>query len=543
MNKIILNTADSPLNRTMTEIDTNFRETQSQLDDLGNIANSASAAVSTLVVDAIVPTNPVITSITESGYVVDGVLFSEVTATYTSPNPIGNFKGVYFVVKNYRGSAQLIKESEHNFAGNPGGSATFNVTLQRTGETITVYLVPKNNFGVSPADWTTAPSTTVVLDGNASAPNAPTGLAATSSNTGIALSWNNNAELNLSGYKLYRNTVNTFGSATVIANIGVTLSGGPSFFDNTGSYVAIYYYWVTAVNTANQESPNSSVVSAISGGNAVTGVVVQGNFGAATTTTTITLYYDGTNSSNQFTLRLPGGATKSVPTGSTAITGLIANNTYKFYGYYDVLTDAVAFVTGGSGSPAIAFATTAVGGQVAATVSALATASSATNDPGRIGLASTSVSISTPAAGTGGGTGGGSGDPSCLAPWMELETKDGVILAEDLEVGDSLWTPEGWSEVVKIKKPQQDMLVKVRVATGAVIECSPTHPISLAKGGWRYAAELVKGDYLITEEGASEIMDWQVVPMKYVSIHPSLEPHHSFFCNGILTHNNHPSKY
>lgn len=538
MQKIILNTTDSALNRVVDNIDTNFQEIQQDVDVVGNSVSDVQDTVDSITVDQTAPANPSISSITESGYIVDGVLFSEVTVTYTSPSPLGNFKGVYFVVKNYRGSSQLVKEAEHNFSGAAGGTASFNVTLQRTNETITVYLVPKNNFGVSPQDWTTAPNTTVTLDGDASAPNAPSGLTGTATTVGIALTWTANTELNLAGYKVYRNTVNTFGTATLLNNIGVARAGAPSYFDATGSYVHVYFYWITAVNTAGQESTNSSSVSAISGGNAVTGIVAQGNFAAITSDTTITLYYDGTNLSNSFILRLADSTTVTVPTGSTAITGLTASTSYRFYPYYDVLLNSVQFVTGGSGSPAISFA-------ASSSATTLSTASSLANSPGRIRLATPAFDVSTtaPASPPGGGGGGGGGDPDCLAPWMELETEEGFILAEDLEIGDSIRTPKGWSKVVKVKKPEQNILVKIRVASGAVLECSPLHPIGIADGNWRYAASVKLGDFLVTEDGASEVVDWQLVPMKYVSIHPSLHPYHEFYCNGILSHNRPMDKY
>jgi hypothetical protein len=538
MKKIILNTDDAVMNRVVNDIDGNFREMQSDVDDLGSEVGTVSDTVDTIVVDQTVPGNPGISSVTESGYIVDGVLFSEVTVTYTAPKPLGNFKGVYFVVKNYRGSAQLVKESEHNFSGLGGGSASFNVTLQRTGETITIYLVPKNNFGVSPQDWTTAPSATVVLDGNASAPNAPTGLAASSTNIGIALSWTQNSELNLAGYKIYRGTTNVFGSATLLNNVGVSRSGAPSYFDATGSYVTVYYYWVTAVNTAAQESSASASVSAVSGGSAVTGFVAQGNFGLTEASTSINIYWDGTNGSNLFTLRLADGTTKSVPSGSTGTTGLSAGVTYKFYPFYNVLVDGVNFVVtaDGVGSQNMAYPSTS-------TAAVLSTASSELNYPGRIALASPSISITTTGGGGGGGTGGGGGDPDCIAPWMSVETKDGEVLLEDLQVGDWVSCPEGWSEVKRIKKPEQKILVKIKIADGHSFECSPTHPLALANGKWKYAGELKLGDYLVTEDGASEVSGWELVELNYTSILPALEPYHEFFCNGVLTHNSIYNKY
>jgi hypothetical protein len=510
---------------------------QSDIDYLAEQGSQVSEDVSTLVSNLAIPGAVTGISISESGYTIDGVVYSEVTATYTAPTPLDTFTGIFLVAKNYRGSAQLVKVAEHHFAGAAGTSASFKTTLQRTGETVTFYFVAKNSNGGTVEDWATAPSTTGVLDGNASAPNAPTGLAATSTNTGISLSWNANAESNLAGYKLYRNTTNNFGTASLLNNVGTTRSGAPNYFDATGSYVAVYYYWVTAVNTAAQESSNSAVASGVSGGNAVTGVVAQGNFGLTEASTSVSIYWDGTNGSNAFTLRLADASTKSIPTGSTTITGLSSGVTYKFYPYYDVLSNAVAFVTtGGAGSPAIAFASTS-------SVTVLSTAAAETAYPGRIALAFTSIQITTTGGGGGGGTGGGGGDVDCIAPWMEVETQRGIIPIEELQVGDTVTTPQGDSTVIRLKNPPQTALVQLRLESGHTFDCSPTHPIALLKDKWRYAGELKLGDVLITSDGESRLVEWKLKPLNYVSVLPHLEPYHEFYCNGVLTHNNIAIKY
>lgn len=525
------------VNRGFATLDSQVQDLSQSVDYLDNSVSDLQDTTQTLVDNTALAGQVTGISISESGYTIDGTVYSEVTATYTAPTPLGTFTGIFLVVKNYRGSAQLVKVAEHNFAGTAGTSASFKTTLQRTGETVTFYFVAKNSNGGTVEDWATAPSTTGVLDGNASAPNAPTGLVATSTNTGISLAWNANAESNLAGYKIYRNTVNTFGSATLLNNVGTTRSGAPNYFDATGSYVAVYYYWVTAVNTAAQESSNSAVASGVSGGNAVTGVVAQGNFGLTEASTSISIYWDGTNGSNAFTLRLADASTKSIPTGSTTITGLSSGVTYKFYPYYDVLSNAVGFVTtGGAGSPAIAFASTSA-------VSVLSTAAAETAYPGRIALAFTSIQITTTGGGGGGGTGGGGGDPDCVAPWMEVETQRGIIPIEELRVGDTVTTPQGDSTVIRLKNPPQTALVQLRLESGHTFDCSPTHPLALPKDRWRYAGELKLGDVLITSDGESRLVEWKLKPLNYTSVLPHLEPHHEFYCNGVLTHNQIMAKY
>lgn len=212
------------------------------------------------------PDNPTGVSASESGYIIDGVLYSEVTCTYTAPNPIGTFTGIFLVAKNYRGSSELVKIAEHAFAGAAGGSVSFKVTLQRTNETVTLYFVGKNSLEeAAESDWALSPSTTILLDGNASAPNAPTGVAASQQQLGISLTWNENSETNLQAYNVYRFSTNTPASATIVGSVAATTLGKASYFDKIAQAGTTYFYWITAVNSAFQESAKSSSVTASSG--------------------------------------------------------------------------------------------------------------------------------------------------------------------------------------------------------------------------------------------------------------------------------------
>lgn len=225
-----------------------------------NSANDASAAASSATSD-VVPPDPSAFSASQSGYIIDGVLYSQVTVSYTAPSPLNGFAGIFLVVKGYRGSATPVKVNEDNFTGTAGGSQSFNTTLQRTGETVTFYAVAKNSSEVARSDWEGAPSTTVTLNGNATAPNAPTGLAVTSQPLGNTLAWNENFESNMLGYNVYRNTSNSFGTASKIGNVATTRLGAPSFVDKGTAVGTTYFYWVTAVDTGKLESSASAVAS------------------------------------------------------------------------------------------------------------------------------------------------------------------------------------------------------------------------------------------------------------------------------------------
>lgn len=204
------------------------------------------------------PNNPTSVSGSSAPITIDGLVYCQVTVNYTSPSPIGTFAGVFLGVKNYNGSTQIVKVAEDNFTGVGGVAQTFKDILNRTGETITVYVIPKNSIEASIADWSVAPSFTLTLNGSVSAPGAPTGLAVTAQPLSNTLAWTGNTEGNMSAYTIYRNTVNTFGSATKIATVPWVANGKPYFVDKDATVGTAYFYWVTATNNATLESSASA---------------------------------------------------------------------------------------------------------------------------------------------------------------------------------------------------------------------------------------------------------------------------------------------
>ena len=106
--------------------------------------------------------------------------------------------------------------------------------------------------------WTTPADTT--------RPSAPTGLTATApSSSQINLDWNNNTEGDLFGYNVYR-------SATSGGPYGLTYGGvTASAFSDVGlAPTTTYYYVVTAVDVAGNESVASTQASATTAGSAGT---------------------------------------------------------------------------------------------------------------------------------------------------------------------------------------------------------------------------------------------------------------------------------
>lgn len=132
---------------------------------------------------------------------------------------------------------------------------------------------------------------------------------------------------------------------------------------------------------------------------------VTGQFAAVTTTSSITWYWDGTNSSTPLIIWRADGTSEVMPRGSIAVTGLAAATTYYFLPYWSIYGGCqIGWVIGTAGSPKIAFVladtTDVTNAQYYLAQQAL---------QAREPLAGTWMTQATTAAGTGGGTAGGGG--------------------------------------------------------------------------------------------------------------------------------------
>jgi hypothetical protein len=109
------------------------------------------------------------------------------------------------------------------------------------------------------AIWTAHPTDVeIIISSDTNAPLPPTGLSATGGEQMVSLNWNDNNESDLRGYNVYRST--TPGSGYGRLN-GSFLTSSNYTDNNVDGYVT-YYYFVTAVDTSNNESNDSNVVSA-----------------------------------------------------------------------------------------------------------------------------------------------------------------------------------------------------------------------------------------------------------------------------------------
>lgn len=177
--------------------------------------------------------------------------FSLVTVSFTRNGSDPNFAGVRIWFKGYKGNAQWQLMAD-------GTDSPVSFLEEATGETVQVAVQAFNQSGFA-ASFASAPTTTVTLSGVVSAPPAPTvSQMVTPVVGGFQFTFTLEAGLLadvIDSYKVYRNTINSSGSASVVQTIKHPQS-------NNGSYVvqdypggdSVYFYWVSAVNTVGLES-------------------------------------------------------------------------------------------------------------------------------------------------------------------------------------------------------------------------------------------------------------------------------------------------
>jgi len=95
---------------------------------------------------------------------------------------------------------------------------------------------------------------TIVTAKDTNPPAVPTNLSAVSFFNSIRMSWNHSNELDLSHFKLYRNTEDNFGTAGVVGNPVSDFNQNFSMVVDTPEDYQKYYYWVTAVDNSGNES-------------------------------------------------------------------------------------------------------------------------------------------------------------------------------------------------------------------------------------------------------------------------------------------------
>lgn len=259
-----------------------------------------------------------------------------------------------------------------------------------------------------------------------------------------------------------------------------------------------------AVTTSGIISLNTASGFAVKG--SMPPCVASGGFAYTSDTSSIHLYWDGTNSSTILVLKRADGSTFTVPGGDINITGLSANTTYYFYPFWSTLSGcAVGFVAGDSGSDPNKFAFSA----------ASADALQQQNLLGREPLSNGAITAKTTAAGSGGGGTGGGG--FCVMSGTHIEP----LLDE-------------WDYEIRVFPETEWIRVTSRLGEVNVV---PGHTFYYPDGQPVKARSLHPGEYIVHKQGDVKVTEafpftrvctkWQVVMTKG----------HLYFANGYLSHN------
>ncbi|MCK5172176.1 MAG: endo-1,4-beta-xylanase, partial [Planctomycetes bacterium] len=133
-----------------------------------------------------------------------------------------------------------------------GFFGTYTVTLSPQDAEPTVVTIELTPDGPTQFD--------VILDdiAESTAPGASANLVATAGNETVILQWDDNTEIDLDGYNIYRSVTPQTGYTKLNDSI-LTLS---EHTDNDVTNYTSYFYVVTAINTNSDESDNSNQVSA-----------------------------------------------------------------------------------------------------------------------------------------------------------------------------------------------------------------------------------------------------------------------------------------
>lgn len=262
-----------------------------------------------------------------------------------------------------------------------------------------------------------------------------------------------------------------------------------------------------------------------------TGIQIRGSlppttnvagFAATATTTSITWYWDGTNSSKNIVINRADRTSFAIPPSSLTINNLTANTWYGFLPFWTPSNVCgIGWVAGDSGSPAIAFAGgTGASFVPSATAYVLSLATEAQNAQGRESLSSAFMTYQTPAAGTNAGTPTGGGDPANGAC---------VMLNSDIEpLGDSPYTNHHF--------PCNDWW-RVVTKSGRSLNATPNHWVFDVNRGMVQMASMKNGMKLITVTGEDEVVESHPFVRACTKVQTKMEFGHLYYANGILSHN------
>ena len=156
------------------------------------------------------------------------------------------------LVNNYELQYKLTSEADSQFKSLFSSLNKYEFYNAEVGVSVTIRIRAINSLNVKGA-FTTA---TFTINGDTTAPNAPTGLVATAGIKNIRLDWTNPSAKDLKIIDVYRHTSNSSGSASKIASIN-----SESFVDQNIAADTTYYYWLKAADYSENVSGFSGVAA------------------------------------------------------------------------------------------------------------------------------------------------------------------------------------------------------------------------------------------------------------------------------------------
>ena len=184
-------------------------------------------------------------------------------------NPLWLRSGQQYVMELFNGSGDMYyygASSQINPRLTYGDMRYQNTCTQNTFPTNTLtnihYGCPDFMF-YAKQNVTPAPTFRLMLPADTTTPAAPANLTALAGSGQATLKWNRNSEFDIGVYKVYRNTTNNPGSATLINTLPDTTCVAGGLTNGT-----TYYFWVTAVDRycTPKTSAFSTVASCTPGG-------------------------------------------------------------------------------------------------------------------------------------------------------------------------------------------------------------------------------------------------------------------------------------
>lgn len=133
-----------------------------------------------------------------------------------------------------------------------------------------------------------------------------------------------------------------------------------------------------------------------------------------------------------------------------------------------------------------------------------------------------------------------SGRGGCLIAGTKIWTVEGQRSIEELKIGDEVYTLENNKSQTIVKTKVQKLTSHVsteQILINGQLQLTPDHPL-LVNGIWALATEVKSGDKLLSSDGGEiKVVSVDRVRQGRLVYNLSLDSPHTFFANGIYTHN------